>query len=203
MAPTPARVLTVCTGNICRSPFLERALQAELDRSWGPGGIEVSSGGTGALAGHPMEPQARALLEANGYAADGFLARDLTSALVADADLVLTATRAHRGKAMTLHPRAVRYTFTFREFAHLASGLTDGELAGAGSAGEHEGPVSPRDHVARVVALAVGQRGMGAPLDDSEADVVDPFRRPAEVFEQMTAQIMGSLPAVVRALARP
>ena len=78
MAPTPARVLTVCTGNICRSPFLERALQAELDRSWGPGGIEVSSGGTGALAGHPMEAQARALLEANGYAADGFLARDLT-----------------------------------------------------------------------------------------------------------------------------
>jgi len=53
MAPTPGRVLTVCTGNICRSPFLERALQAELDRSWGRGEIEVASGGTGALAGSP------------------------------------------------------------------------------------------------------------------------------------------------------
>jgi protein-tyrosine phosphatase len=202
MAPTPARILTVCTGNICRSPFLERALQAELDRSWGPGAVEVSSGGTGALAGHPMEPQARALLEANGYAADGFLARHLTSPLVADADLVLTATRAHRGKAMTLHPRAVRYTFTFREFAHLASGLTPAELAGDLPAAEGAAP-SARDHVARVVALVAGQRGIGAPLADTEADVVDPFRRPAEVFEEMTAQIMGALPAVVRALARP
>src|SRR5690349_18837538 len=172
MASTPARILTVCTGNICRSPFLERALQAELDRSWGPGAVEVSSGGTGALAGHPMEPQARALLEANGYAADGFLARHLTSPLVADADLVLTATRAHRGKAMTLHPKAVRYTFTFREFAHLACGLTDDELRGAGltddemRGAELRGDASDqaREHVARVVTLAAGQRGMGAPL---------------------------------------
>jgi protein-tyrosine phosphatase len=198
MAATPGRVLTVCTGNICRSPFLERALQAELDRSWGRGGIEVSSGGTGALSGHPMEGQARALLEAQGYAADGFVARDLTTAMVADADLVLTATRAHRGRVMTLHPKAVRYTFTFREFGHLASGLTAEELRGA--PGEAD---QPREHVARVVSLAAGQRGVGAPLVDTEADVVDPYRRPVEVFQEMTGQIMGSLPAVVRALARP
>ena len=198
MAPTPGRVLTVCTGNICRSPFLERVLQAELDRSWGRGAIEVASAGTGALAGHPMEHQARALLQEKGYAADGFVARDLTTAMVADADLVLTATRAHRGKVMALHPRAVRYTFTFREFAHLASGLTEEELAGTG-----DGRRSARDHLARAVSLAAGQRGVGAPLAEADADVVDPYRRPAQVFQEMTGQIMGSLPAVVRALARP
>ena len=203
MAPTPGRVLTVCTGNICRSPFLERVLQAELDRSWGRGAIEVASAGTGALAGHPMEHQARALLEEQGYAADGFVARDLTTAMVADADLVLTATRAHRGKVMALHPRAVRYTFTFREFAHLASGLTDDELAGGTLAGTGDGWLSARDHLARVVSLAAGQRGVGAPLAEADADVVDPYRRPAQVFQEMTGQIMGSLPAVVRALARP
>ena len=196
MAPTPGRVLTVCTGNICRSPFLERALQAELDRSWGTGRIEVSSGGTGALAGHPMEGQARGLLEASGYAADGFRARDLTSDLVAEADLVLTATRAHRGKVMALHPKALRYTFTFREFAHLVSGLTDDELRG-------EGDGLPRDHVARVVTLAAGQRGVGAPLVDAEADIVDPYRHSPQVFEAMSTQILGSLPQVVRALAKP
>lgn len=196
MASTPGRILTVCTGNICRSPFLERALQAELDRSWGAGEVEVTSGGTGALAGHPMEEQARVLLEAQGYAADGFLARDLTTAMVADADLVLTATRAHRGKVMALHPRALRYTFTFREFAHLVSGLTDDELRGAGDD-------DARAHLARVVALAAGQRGVEAPLVDADADVVDPYRRAAHVFEEMTRQVMGSLPAVVRALAKP
>jgi protein-tyrosine phosphatase len=221
MAPTPGRVLTVCTGNICRSPFLERALQADLDRSWGSGRIEVSSGGTGALAGHPMEDQARALLQAHGYSADGFVARDLTAAMVADADLVLTATRAHRSKVMALHPRAVRYTFTFREFAHLVSSLTDAELADSELAGSElagselagEPTAQPtddpddgsraRDHLARVVALAAGQRGVDAPLTDSDADVVDPYRRPVQVFREMTDQIMGSLPAVVRALRRP
>ena len=192
---TPARILTVCTGNICRSPFLERALQAELDRSWGAGAVEVSSGGTGAVRGHPMEDQARALMESKGYAADGFVARDLTQALVADADIVLTATRAHRGKVAMLHPKALRYVFAFREFADLVSGLADSEV--------HVPTDSAQEHVVRIVALAAGQRGMRAPLGDAEADIVDPYRRAPQVFEDMTHQIMGSLPAVVRALGRP
>jgi protein-tyrosine phosphatase len=44
---------------------------------------------------------------------------------------------------------------------------------------------------------------MRAPLSDAEADIVDPYRRQAKVFEDMTDQIMGSLPAVARALGRP
>jgi protein-tyrosine phosphatase len=195
MSSTPARILTVCTGNICRSPFLERALQAELDRSWGPGAVEVSSGGTGALPGHAMENQARALLETKGYAADGFLARDLTQSMIADADIVLTATRAHRGKVAMLHPKALRYVFAFREFADLVSGLDESAVRVPSD--------SAREHIARVVALAAGQRGMRAPLSDAAADIVDPYRRPAQVFEDMTEQIMGALPAVARALGRP
>jgi protein-tyrosine phosphatase len=195
MSTHPARILTVCTGNICRSPFLERALQAELDRSWGLGAVEVTSGGTGALSGHPMEDQARALLESKGYAADGFRARDLTAAMVADADIVLTATRAHRGKVAMLHPKALRYVFAFREFAELVSGLDDVQV--------HIPTDSAQEHIQRIVALAAGQRGVRAPLGDSAADVVDPYRRPAGVFEEMTDQIMASLPAVTRALGRP
>lgn len=195
MSSTPARILTVCTGNICRSPFLERALQAELDRSWGPGAVEVSSGGTGALPGHAMEDQARAHLESQGYAANGFLARDLTQSMVAEADIVLTATRAHRGKVAMLHPKALRYVFAFREFADLVSGLEDSVVQIPSD--------SAREHIVRVVALAAGQRGMRAPLSDAEADIVDPYRRPPQVFEDMTGQIMGSLPAVARALGRP
>ncbi|NYG07138.1 protein-tyrosine phosphatase [Phycicoccus badiiscoriae] len=195
MASTPARILTVCTGNICRSPFLERALQTELDRSWGVGAVEVSSGGTGALAGHPMEDQARALLESKGYAANGFVARHLTQAMVADADLVLTATRVHRGKVATLHPKALRYVFAFREFADLVSGLDPSAVAVSSD--------SAREHITRVVALAAGQRGMRTPLSDAEADIVDPYRRPAQVFEDMTEQIMGALPTVAHALGRP
>jgi protein-tyrosine phosphatase len=192
---TPARILTVCTGNVCRSPFLERALQAELDRSWGEGAVEVRSAGTGALAGEPMEANARARLEENGYAADGFVARQLTPDLVAGSDLVLTATRAHRGTVAQLHPRALRYVFAFREFADLVAGIGSDRVA--------QPTDDAQEHVARVVALAAGERGLRPPMPDEEANIVDPYRRPPEVFDRMTRQIMGSLPAVVRALGRP
>ena len=75
-------------------------------------------------------------------------------------------------------------------------GLTDAELRAGGDE-------QPADHVARVVTLAAGQRGIGTPLADRRADIVDPYRRPVQVFHEMTEQIMGSLPQVVRALARP
>jgi protein-tyrosine phosphatase len=190
----PARILTVCTGNICRSPFLERALQAEVDRSWGAGAVSVSSAGTGALVGSTMEPQARALLESSGYSAQGFLARDLTEPLVAEADLVLTATRAHRGRVASLHPRALRYVFSFREFADLVSGLPEDEPSTT--------TVSALDHVRQLVVRAAGQRGARPPLADEDADIIDPYRRPQDVFEQMSNQIMQALPAVARALGR-
>ncbi|HEY3534439.1 MAG TPA: low molecular weight phosphatase family protein [Pedococcus sp.] len=190
----PARILTVCTGNVCRSPFLERALQTELDRSWGPGAVEVRSAGTGALVDDPMDPSARERLEQAGYAADGFRARQLTADLVAAADLVLTATRAHRAQVAQLHPRALRYVFSFREFADLVSGVGPERL------GSVDGDAAA--HVATVVSLAAGQRGLRPPLSDEDADIVDPFRRAPEVFDRMRRQIEDSMPVVVRALGR-
>lgn len=59
---TGGSVLVVCTGNVCRSPFLQLALQRELDahRPDGAVGITVTSAGTGALAGQPMDERAAA-----------------------------------------------------------------------------------------------------------------------------------------------
>jgi protein-tyrosine phosphatase len=173
---------------------MERALQHELDQSWGAGAIQVRSAGTGALVGHPVEDEAASLLAAQGYSAKGFEARQLTAALVADSHLVLTATRAHRGTVASLHPRALRYVFSFREFADLLSGVADDALDGQGE--------QPAEHVARVVALAASQRGTRTPLSDADADIVDPYRRSREVFDQMSRQIMGSLPDVLRALRK-
>ena len=189
-----AQILTVCTGNICRSPFLERALQAELDGSWGTGAALVGSAGTGALAGHGMDERAQVRLEDAGYAAHGFVARQLTASMVAESDLVLTATRAHRAEVARLHPRALRYVFSFREFAELVAGVPAERL--------HAATGSAREQVVRAVGLAVAQRGARAPLSDLDADIVDPFRRADEVFDEMSRQIMGSLPSVARALGR-
>jgi low molecular weight protein-tyrosine phosphatase len=185
-----ARVLTVCTGNICRSPFMERALQAELDRSWGPGVVEVSSAGTGAMVGEPMNAPALRVLEAAGYSADGFVARALTPATVASSDLVLTATRRHRGLVAQMHPKALRYAFTLREFADLISDVPR-DAYEADDAGQQ---------VRALVQAAASRRGMRPPLSDEDADIVDPYRREALVFDTMSAQVMSALPQVAAAL---
>ncbi|GMA87571.1 hypothetical protein GCM10025868_28210 [Angustibacter aerolatus] len=52
----PARVLVVCTGNVCRSPLVERLLRQRL----GTDAVDVSSAGTQALVGEPMTDPAAA-----------------------------------------------------------------------------------------------------------------------------------------------
>ena len=187
-----ARVLVVCTGNICRSPFIERVLQAQLDHQLaGSGrGVVVRSAGTGALVGSEMDAQAAAQLVAHGGDPAGFRARDLTPALIAESDLVLTATRAHRGKVALMSPKALRRVFTFRDFADLVDGI---EVRST--------PGDQRGWVRQVTERAAASRGLKPPLAPDLADIVDPFHRRDDVFATMARQIAESLPPVVRALA--
>jgi protein-tyrosine phosphatase len=66
------RILTVCAGNICRSPAAEAAIRDEADRAGLE--VEVDSAGTGSWSiGNPPHPQAvaagaRAGLEITGRA---------------------------------------------------------------------------------------------------------------------------------------
>jgi protein-tyrosine phosphatase len=189
-----ARILVVCTGNICRSPFIERLLQHELDqhRSGSDREIIVRSAGTGALVGSAMDPQAAAQLVAHGGDASGFSARELTPVLIEEADLVLTATRAHRGKVALMSPKALRRVFTFCDFADLVSGI-DGLHAPTPR-------TDSRAWVRNVTEKAAASRGLKPPLALESADIVDPYRLQDEVFATMAQQIVESMPAVVRAL---
>jgi protein-tyrosine phosphatase len=193
-----ARILIVCTGNICRSPFIERLLQYKLDarQSGSQRGIIVRSAGTGALVGSPMDAQAAAQLVAYGGDPAQFSARDLTPALIDESDLVLTATREHRGKVARMSPRAMRRVFTFRDFAHLVAEI-DGPAAQPNAASAQ---MELRGWVRQVAEKAAASRGLKPPLAPELADVVDPFRREDEVFATMAQQIVEPMPAVVRSL---
>ena len=189
-----ARILIVCTGNICRSPFIERLLQHDLDQHR-PGSdreIIVRSAGTGALVGSAIDPQAAAQLGAYGGDASGFSARQLTPALIAEADLVLTATRAHRGKVALMSPKALRRVFTFCDFADVVSGIDDLSAPAPRT--------DPRAWVRHVTEKAAASRGLKPPLALDSADIVDPYRLEDQVFATMAQQIVGPMPAVVRAL---
>lgn len=103
------KVLTVCTGNICRSPaaeFLLRQRVGEVGRA-----IETCSAGTGALVNHPVEETTRALLLLRGVDLSQHRASQLTRQRLRWADLILVMERHHRDAVVAVDPAARGKTF--------------------------------------------------------------------------------------------
>lgn len=113
-------ILFVCTGNICRSPMAER-LAAAYGTRMGVSDLTTSSAGTRAVIGHPIQADAAIVLQKLGGDASNFAARQLTSRIASEADLVLTMTRAHRDYVLELAPRQLHRTFTLSGAARLVS----------------------------------------------------------------------------------
>lgn len=185
-----ASILVVCTGNICRSPLIERLLQRSLDAAYGPGVVPVRSAGTLGLVDSPMDASSAAILGDLGGTADDFRARRLAPAMVRDVDLVVTATREHRAEVVRAHPRALRRTFTLRELALLADRVDPAAL-----------PVDPDERLAAVAQEGYVRRGESALLDPQELDVVDPYRRSEETYALMKSQVTAAMERVVPLLA--
>jgi protein-tyrosine phosphatase len=194
-APT-IEILTVCTGNICRSPLAEQVLRTSL----APLDVAVSSAGTHALVDKPMTRDAAKLAGMFGVPAaesKAHRARWLTELHLAGPDLVLVMTREHRAHVVSLAPARVRSTFTLREFERLARGVTDAEIK---SEADAAGP-DPHARVRAALALLRGRRDrVEAPADPADDDIVDPYRRSWEVYEQSAAEMQPGLAEVVRVL---
>jgi protein-tyrosine phosphatase len=190
----PFRILTVCTGNVCRSPMVERLLRAGLRERFGAQAddVLVASAGTGALVGEPMTPQTAALVTRLGGNPDRHVARMLEQQMVLDADLVLTLTRQHRSAVAMLVPQATRTTFTLREMARLAPLVEPGELPDALLA----------DRLRALVPAVAARRGFVPVEDPRDDDVLDPYRRSDKVYAQMSDQVVPAVRALVAAVAR-
>lgn len=175
-------LLAVCTGNICRSPAMERLLAHAFAAE---DGIEVRSAGTHAHVGDDMEAQMKERLADYGAHTEDFQAEQLSPEMIRSSDLVLTATRGHVRDILTDVPESEPKVFTLREFVRLLESLDPSSLDEALEAAR---PATQR--LAALVPLVAEQRDH-AQSPTAEDDVVDPYMMPDDVFDESFAQVRG------------
>lgn len=182
-------VLVVCAGNVCRSPLAERLLAAELGD-----GFVVASAGTVAPVGAPMSPHSAEQLSRLGGDPTGHRATRLTTSMAAGADLVLTMTEDLRTEVVQRSPAGLHRTFTWLEFAALATlpdltppDLTLPDLMPSGATTKQ-----------RVRSISAARARVGR----SNLDVPDPIGKSVRVYAEVTDLITAGLPAVAAQIRR-
>lgn len=104
-----SKILTVCTGNICRSPAAEFLLRERIQKSGKR--VEAHSAGIGALVNHPAEETTSAMMQARGVDLSAHRASQLTPDYLRWADLILVMESHHREAVVAMDPTARGKTF--------------------------------------------------------------------------------------------
>lgn len=197
-----ARVLVVCTANVCRSPMAAALLShhlAQVDAD-----VTVRSAGTRAtdLA---VDPDVVRALDELGVPLVGHAPRRVDRAIITGdgADLVITMTREHLRQVATTCPDAWPRTFTLRELVRRA--------ADSSRSAPHElrsDVITQLD--SWVLGMSFGRRAaelMGSDEHDDTADPhgmgVDAVRRTAADLDRATRLLAGVAPWPRRSAPAP
>jgi protein-tyrosine phosphatase len=191
---SPFVVLSVCMGNICRSPMSERLLVHAVRDRVGPVAEDLlvsESAGTGDWhVGQSMNGPAARELRRRGVAEGGFRARTLASGHLETADLVLTATAEQAEYARQMRPDATDRVFVLGEFARLAADVDPARLPRYAP-----DPVSVYERGVALVA-EVDRLRAGAPSRGTD-DLDDPWGLGDAVFQGTAETITVSLATLV------
>lgn len=192
---SPFSILTVCTGNICRSPIAEQLLRARLATVAHT--VTISSAGTYAMVGGEMTPEAAALSQRYGGTPHNHKPQQLSRQQIAEADLVITATREHRSEVVRLHPLAARYTFTMKQYARLIDGFEENATVDWGRQPGETQPATLRRLMQKFAEL----RGLvPPPANPATDDLDDPYRQPQKVYDRVAAEIDHATTTISRAI---
>ena len=99
------RILTLCVGNICRSPIAEALLIREFPQ------LEVRSAGLSAMVGKPADLLAQEVAAAHGLDISKHRAQQVNAVLCQQSDLILVMEQSHKIWLEQLYPQVRGKTF--------------------------------------------------------------------------------------------
>jgi len=108
------KILTVCTGNICRSPMAEGILRAIYQ---GDPFITVSSAGTHAVAGNPATEFAILASQEKGIDINGHTARPLDGVLIISSDMILCMEPSHAEWVLSIDSSLYEKVYNLADFS--------------------------------------------------------------------------------------
>jgi protein-tyrosine phosphatase len=110
-------LLTVCVGNICRSPMAE-GLFREVARESGRD-VLVHSAGIGALVDHAADPIAVQLMQEAGIDIGAHRARQISPEIIAESELILVMESWQQQEVERLYPFAKGRVFTIGKWSDI------------------------------------------------------------------------------------
>ena len=192
-------ILSVCTGNICRSPLSEQLFPSELGADVSPRGRALfgfRSAGLETRDGCAMDENSARMSTQYGGDPVGHSSARLTESLVGEADVMLTMTRDHLVDAARRFPSVLLRGFTLLEFARV--------LPFVAAQVPIPAIADPAARLRAVVRSAAANRGR-APVGERGDDIEDPIGRGEATHARVAEEIATAVATVsryLRALAR-
>lgn len=189
-SPSALRILTVCTGNICRSPMAEGLVRAGAQER--RLNIHVASAGTLALdpksrRGRSADPHAVTVMASRGIDIDAHRPHHLEDVDLAAADLVLGMATEHVIEIVGRVPDTFQRCFTLREFVQRA------------------GAVGPRgadeDITEWLQRIDVGRKRNALFHHDPSMDIADPVGQSRRAFARTAAELAALVDEALDLLA--
>ncbi len=118
-------VLFICTANQCRSPMAEVIGRDKLTRAYPAEEWRVGSAGVRAVDGYPATPASATMAGRHGFDLSRHSSRALTSALVAESELLVTMEAAHKQAILSAFPEASGRVFVLSELIGRGEDVDD------------------------------------------------------------------------------
>ncbi len=183
------RVLVICTANHCRSPIGEQLLAHDAGERFGArGDWLIESAGTDIPGRWPLHPYAATVLAERLPEVSPHESVQMGPAMIARADLVLTATRQHRSAVVTTLPAAIGRTFTILQFARLCDQVQSISASDTGDLGRE------------LVVQAKLARSMVQPVPGEQDDLPDPMGKGVQEFRLCADRLQNSVDRILRPL---